>query len=325
MIKNSLNKKYIDSEIELPYCPICKINNQTIKSGKRKIKDEIIQTYYCKSCSKRFTNRKIKRTSYTPTHIVNAITFFNLGHTLGQTVKNMSRKYKIKIPISTLNYWVHRYNNELPFIKLRTKYNIDPENIIRTKKLQHQQPYLFQVHSLKLNLAGKQFPKLKHYINLMIMNSQDNIFQNKDVLRCSELAKKIKIETPRIKQINSNLATKLTNLGMVLAKTKKERHQVIENFFLTNDSVTIATEIPVYILKNEADFENDLVGHIDLIQVRNNKIHVLDYKPEVENTKTTIAQLALYSRALSMRTKIPESYFMCAYFNEDRYCQFNLL
>ena len=158
----------------------------------------------------------------------------------------------------------------------------------------------------------------------MIKNSQDNIFQNKDVLRCSELARKIDIDIAKIKQINSNLATNLTNLGLALAKTKKGRHQVIENFFLINDSVTIATETPVYILKNEGRFENDLVGHVDLIQVRNNKIHVLDYKPEIENQNNVLAQLSLYTRALSIRTKIPISFFICAYFNEKGYYQFNL-
>lgn len=323
MTKKSLIKIYDEFSIELPLCPICNYNKNVIKSGIRKIKNEIIQTYYCKSCSKRFTDRKIKRTSYNPKHIITAITYFNFGHTLDQTVKTMSKKYKIKIPISTLSYWIHRFKNEFLFIKFRTTYKIEPETLIRTKKLQHQQPYLFQVHSLKLNILGKQFPKLKYYINSMIENPQDQLFQNKSVLRCSELAKILKIEIPRTKQINNNLATKLTNLGLALVKAKKERHQVIEDFFLINDSVTIASEVPVYVLKTESDFGNDLVGHIDLIQIRNNKIYILDYKPEIVNKNIAITQLSLYAKALSTRTKIKKSEFICAYFNDNNYIQFN--
>jgi ATP-dependent exoDNAse (exonuclease V) beta subunit len=157
----------------------------------------------------------------------------------------------------------------------------------------------------------------------MIEDSQNHIFQNKSVLRCSELAKTISIEITPMKQISNNLATRLTNLGLALVKTKKERHQVIENFFLINDSVTIASEIPVYLLKNESDFGNDLVGHIDLIQVRNNKIYILDYKPEIVNEKTAFNQLSLYARALSTRTKIQKSEIICSYFNNNCYIQFN--
>ena len=61
-----------------------------------------------------------------------------------------------------------------------------------------------------------------------------------------------------------------------------------------------------------------------MIQVRNNKIHVMDYKPEIENQNTAITQLSLYAKALSIRTKIPESYFVCAYFNEKGCYQFYL-
>jgi transposase-like protein len=319
----SLERVINDFNQELPNCPVCKSNTKIIKSGKRKNKQDTIQLYFCKNCNRRFTDKKITRTTYPPKIILHALSNYNHGHTLYQTSKIMRKKYKTSIPISTIKNWVHRYKDEFPFIKLRKEYSIDPDIIIQTKKLQHQQLFLFKVNTLKLNLAGKQFPKLKYYINSMIKNPQDHIFQNKNVLRCSELAKKIKIETPRIKQISTNIATNLTNLGLAITKTNKERHQVIENFFLINDSVTMATEIPVYILKKESDFENDLVGHIDLIQVRNNKIHILDYKPEIENQNNSITQLSLYAKALSIRTSLPESYFVCAYFNENGYYQFN--
>jgi len=42
-----------------------------------------------------------------------------------------------------------------------------------------------------------------------------------------------------------NLANKLAELGLLLAKANKERHGAIESFMLINDSVTIACEVPV--------------------------------------------------------------------------------
>ncbi len=58
---------------------------------------------------------------------------------------------------------------------------------------------------------------------------------------------------------------------------------------LANDSVTVATEIPVYFdkdnlahlqqeLKYEIPIEIDdyITGHIDILQIRNGSIHILD-------------------------------------------------
>jgi hypothetical protein len=39
----------------------------------------------------------------------------------------------------------------------------------------------------------------------------------------------------------------MTNLAQELAKTKSERHEKVEEFFLTNDSATVAVEVPVYL------------------------------------------------------------------------------
>lgn len=306
----------------IPACPKCNLSTNIIKSGVRKIRNETIQIYFCKQCSKRFNDRKIPRTSYSPKLILQAISYFNLGHTLQETTKSMQRKYKTKVPISTLNSWIHRYENDLPFIKLRRRFKIDPNLIIKKKKLQHQQPYLFQINTLKFNIACKKFPQLRTYINSIFNDSKDYIYQMDEILRCSELAKYYNMDKPEIKHIKKNLATSITNFALTLAKTKKDRHQIIEDFFLINDSVTIANEIPVYLLKEESNFENHLTGHIDLIQIRNNKIHIIDYKPEAKNEKFAINQLFLYALALQIRTNIAPSNFECGYFDEQNYYQF---
>jgi hypothetical protein len=65
---------------------------------------------------------------------------------------------------------------------------------------------------------------------------------------------------------------------------------------LTNDSVTVAIEIPIWLTENDivaleeqhdielapqvGAVERTITGHIDFLQVRNGAVHILDYKPD---------------------------------------------
>jgi ATP-dependent exoDNAse (exonuclease V) beta subunit len=122
----------------------------------------------------------------------------------------------------------------------------------------------------------------------------------------------------------------MAELALTLAKTNRERHQVIENFFLANDSTTVAIEVPIYIKPDELtksekkdygiELDEPLSGHIDIIQQRYTKIHILDYKPEAKKSDRPAAeQLFLYALAFSKRSGIPMRKIMCAYFNENNY------
>jgi ATP-dependent exoDNAse (exonuclease V) beta subunit len=153
----------------------------------------------------------------------------------------------------------------------------------------------------------------------MLEDRMDYIFQSKHVLRCSELANKIDLPKPNIRSIKNSPACRMTDLALELAKTKKKRHEKVEEFFLSNDSATVAVELPVYLTKDESGYKKSLAGHIDLIQVRSNRIHILDYKPDREGNVTN--QLQLYTKCLMKRTGIKD--FTCAYFDENGYNQFN--
>jgi ATP-dependent exoDNAse (exonuclease V) beta subunit len=127
----------------------------------------------------------------------------------------------------------------------------------------------------------------------------------------------------------------MAQLALTLTKTNRERHQKVEDFFLINDTATIATEVPVYIYPNELTkseqkecgltLNDPLSGHIDILQVRWNKIHILDYKPDAnKNDKNTVDQLFLYALALAKRTGIPLTKIACAYFDDKNYFQSSL-
>src|SRR3972149_9302911 len=82
---------------------------------------------------------------------------------------------------------------------------------------------------------------------------------------------------------------------------------------LTNDSVTVAVEIPIWLTENDITAlekqhgielvpqvgaaERSITGHIDFLQVRNGAVHILDYKPDARTNKP-IAQPAIYALPL---------------------------
>jgi ATP-dependent exoDNAse (exonuclease V) beta subunit len=152
----------------------------------------------------------------------------------------------------------------------------------------------------------------------MLKNPKDHIFQAKNIMRCSTLANTINIPKPKIRPIKSSPACRMTSLAQELVKTKKQRHEKVEEFFLVNDSATVAVEVPVYLTKEESEFPKALAGHIDMIQVRSNRVHILDYKPDREGNATN--QLLLYAMCLKKRTGLSD--ITCAYFDENGYHQF---
>lgn len=103
---------------------------------------------------------------------------------------------------------------------------------------------------------------------------------------------------------------------------------------LTVDSVTVAVEVPLFLnpedLKHMTeqlgfaiplDPDQTLTGHIDILQIRNGKIHIVDYKPGAKREKP-IVQLMVYALALSCRTGLRLFDFVCSWFDEHHYHEF---
>ena len=149
-------------------------------------------------------------------------------------------------------------------------------------------------------------------------------------------ASQIRFTHLKIKTISkNNFACQLAKLSVNLASSNKDRHKAIQDFVLTNDSTTIATEVPVYLTNWDAgyyrnqngflfplsDYQTPITGHIDILQIRNDLIHILDYKPEAEK-QNPIEQLTIYALALSRKLNLPLYYFKCAWFDENNYFEF---
>lgn len=322
-------------------CPYC--NSKLVKKeGKRKTKTDYVQKYRCLECKKYFTDKKLKHKSYPAKIILNTISTYNLGYTLVQTKKEIAKRFKLRVPESTIHSWIRGYSNICRFISLRKQAMemFSPEEIILSKKLQHKQVYEFKLHRAKLLLQAKElserkFQPLKNYLEFVQTDQfPHHIFTFRDEL-LEKRASQLKTNLLKITKLQKqNLANKLAELGLMLSKTNRERHACVEGFMLINDSCTIALEVPVYLTNDDIkyfkskgftfDFENyrtPITGHIDVLQIRNRLIHVLDYKPGA-NKVNAINQLTIYALALASRTKLAVKDFKCSWFDDKAYYEF---
>lgn len=327
----------------MEFCPYC--NSKLVKKeGKRKLKHSIIQKYSCLDCGKYFADKDLKHKSYPAKIILNTISTYNLGYTIEQTKKEIAKRFHIRIPESTIHSWIKEHSDTCRFIRLRkgaAKLS-SPDNMIFSHNLQHNQIYKYQLHRAKLELTAKELPDqkfqlLKSYLEKVSTEEfPHHIFQPKhEELHELSRSSQMRFGTQDFVRLEKqNLANTLASLGLHLAKTNKERHEAVQNFMITNDSVTVACEVPLYLTNDDINyfksknfvfnFENyqtPITGHIDVLQIRNGLIHILDYKPEA-NKVNAVNQLTMYALALASRTKLAVKDFKCAWFDDKNYFEF---
>lgn len=58
----------------------------------------------------------------------------------------------------------------------------------------------------------------------------------------------------------TNFATRLCEFVLQSVKERKDRHQALQKFMLANDSVTVATEVPVYLTKDDIEHMKTQLG-----------------------------------------------------------------
>jgi len=242
-------------------CPYCN-SKKVVKAGIIKLKMQSAQRYFCKSCKKFFTNKKLKNKSYPAAIILQAISTYNLGYTLEQTKRIISSKFHLSLPLTTLHSWLKSYAGICSFIRIR-KQALDefkPGQMILQQKFFHHQLYLFQLHQAKLKILSSYLDKKKFFLLEEYLQKvyQKELPEHIFVMPDEELKKRASQIKARLLEFTKvekqNQANKLAKLGLMVAKTNKERHQCIQNFMLINDSVTIATEVPVYLTNDDISY-----------------------------------------------------------------------
>lgn len=331
---NSENYKIL---VKCPYC-----SGNIVKRGTRKKKYEEIQIYYCRNCDKRFTPAITKHKTYPLKIIMDSLTNYNRLNTLEQSAEKTTEKYGIKITPPIILKWLKEYADYIPFLRMRDfiskKY--DKKELIEESKLFHQQVYNFKYHRAKLDLILNEefrhyrFKPLKEFLELATAECPNQIFQN-STKRASEFKNIFSLDQVKITQKN-NAAVRTANFVTQAISNNKLRHQILQDFMLSNDSVTVAVETPLLMgaddirhYRHELNYNvpielNDseyITGHADLIQVRNGLIYPMDYKPSA-NKEKPIDQLTIYALALSRLTGIRLYHMRCAWFDEENYYEF---
>ena len=326
--------------ISCPNCASKKIKKHSIARAKL----QTTQRYLCKICKKTFTlKQELKNKSYPASIILSSISLYNLGYSQAEVQKLICKKHKTKVPQRTISNWINEFKQLAPYGRLRqqAKSQFSSENMIEQFEFLHNNlNYKYQIHNFKLNyLTGnnEKLQRLKQYLEKVpTKDFPHHIFKpNTDIKEKSDRASQTSFSALSIRPLSTqNLANKLCSLALNLAKSNKERHEKIQEFMLANDSTMIAAEVPIYLthddllyfnahnfILNPNDFNTPITGHIDILQIRNELIHIIDYKPEANKTNP-IHQLTIYALALASKTNLPLTLFKCAWFDENNYFEF---
>lgn len=168
--------------------------------------------------------------------------------------------------------------------------------------------FRFSIHRFKLQRSG--LDKLEEYL----LSFQDRP-EFQDGSRCSSLRAGVDVRVDRVE----DPACEMASFCIDPSVENRKRHDMVERFMLCNDDVTVATEVPIYFWDKKI---GSVTGHIDVLQVKDGKVRILDYKPNASREHPE-GQLLLYARALSYRTKVPLEDMECAWFDGKDFFSFD--
>jgi len=329
-------------------CPHCG-SHVISRKGVRKKKLEIVQIWRCAACKRTFTPgpQALRNKTYPIRLVLHALTLYNLGYSLIETAKRLKSKTGRAVSPSTIATWIGAHKAHTTFRRLRAeaKTMYPPAQTIRAIKLYHRQIYAFAYHRSKLallhrNPQHRRFAPPADFLESIPASCPHDLFRRDDDpnARASQVQPAFADISRLIINHKENTATETAALIIPAVGSNKLRHETLQNFMLANDSSTIAIEIPIWLTDDEigalearyeielapriANRARSITGHLDFLQVRNDAVHILDYKPDARTNKP-IAQLAIYALALTIRVPGLKLFdIKCAWFNEEEYDEF---
>src|SRR3989338_5449677 len=246
------------------HCPHCK-SKKFVKRGVRKKKLEMVQLYKCADCSRTFTAQFIKGKHYPMNMIIDGLSYYNLCFGLEDTCRILNRKFGLQdgVAPATLASWVNEYSPLCRYSRLRS-FGIKmcrPEDTIEVMNMAHRQIYRFLYHRAKMRLTlqefkNRHFEPLKEYLDGVSSETPHQYFQ--EGARISEIKTKFD-KSQMIVRSKSNYANRLADFVLQAVKERKKRHESLQQFFVANDSVTVASEVPVYIRKEDVEYMENVL------------------------------------------------------------------
>ena len=141
-----------------------------------------------------------------------------------------------------------------------------PKDMVEVVTLAHRQLYRFRYHRAKMRLileefGNRYFGPLKEYLDNVSSETPHQYFQEGE--RISDVRSRFSTADMLVRR-KQNYANRLAAFVLTGVRNRSRRHDELQRFFLANDSVTVATEVPVYIRREDIEhLENAL--HFDLV------------------------------------------------------------
>jgi len=163
------------------------------------------------------------------------------------------------------------------------KYN--PKDVVIHDTLTHRQLYRYRFHRGKCELLinheyrHRKFNPLREFLELVPGECPHQYFQ--EGLRASEAPLTFS-KTAMIVRGKTNFATRLAEFVLQSVKDRKLRHEALQKFMLANDSVTVATEVPVYIMRDDIEHMKTQLG-FEIYQKENSK-HEARNSKQIQNS-----------------------------------------
>jgi len=222
-------------------------------------KHQQVQLYICRTCNRTFTSRTIKGKQFPWPVVLDAISYHNLGFTFEQAAQILEAKRGVKPVPGTMAKWYEEYKLLCRFERMRPyalkilaawrSRSKEKFDMVETTTLAHRQLYRFRYHRPKLVLAleeykSRGFGRLMEFLDAVSTETPHQFFSDGE--RMSEVRSKFD-KTDMIVKSKENFANQLTKFVLQGVPENKERHEALQRFMIANDSVTVATEVPVYI------------------------------------------------------------------------------
>src|SRR3990167_2163641 len=239
-------------------CPYCE-SVDFVKRGVRKNKFGEAQMYLCRNplCGRTFTARDIKGKKFPLRIIIESMSYYNLGFTLEYACALVKKKFGSAPDPQTLSGWIEEYKPLCRYERLRpyaVKY-CKPEETVEVVTMAHRQLYRFRYHRAKTYLMLEEFRNhslkpLKEYLDSVSSETPHQYFQ--EGARMSEIKSKFD-KADMIVKSKENFANHLAAFVLKAVTENKARHEELQRFFIANDSVTVATEVSVYIRHEDVE------------------------------------------------------------------------
>ncbi|MDO8659350.1 MAG: PD-(D/E)XK nuclease family protein [Candidatus Parcubacteria bacterium] len=276
-------------------CPYCQSKN-FVKRGFRQNQYQNVQLYLCKNteCNRTFTAQDVKGKHFPLNVVIEAMSYYNLGFSLEETCKIIMKKFNTTLPNvpvpkfsgvepegialgsstsatgsfiaptpETLSSWIQEYAGLCRYERLRP-YAIKmckPKDTIEVVSMAHRQLYRFRYHRPKTALMLTEFKnrnlrRLQEYLNAVSSETPHQYFADGE--RMSEVRSKFSTADMIVKS-KSNYANRLATFVLQTVSENKARHEALQRFFIANDSCTVATEVPVYIRREDVEYMENVL------------------------------------------------------------------